>query len=52
MDKVISIPIETINLLLLGPGTTITQEAIKKISESSCLLAWTREGGVRSYSAG
>ncbi|EMY78376.1 CRISPR-associated endonuclease Cas1, subtype TIGR03638 [Leptospira weilii serovar Ranarum str. ICFT] len=52
LDKVVPIPIETIGLLLLGPGTSITHEAIKRISDSRCLLAWTGEGGVRFYSAG
>ncbi|EKT85833.1 type I-E CRISPR-associated endonuclease Cas1e [Leptospira santarosai] len=52
LDKIVPIPIETIGLLLLGPGTSITHEAIKRISDSRCLLAWTGEGGVRFYSAG
>lgn len=51
-EKYIQIPIETVALLMLGPGTTITHEAIKRISESRCLLAWTGEQGVRFYSAG
>lgn len=37
---------------MLGPGTTVTHEAIKRISESRCLVAWTGEVGVRYYSAG
>ncbi|WP_061250241.1 type I-E CRISPR-associated endonuclease Cas1e [Leptospira alstonii] len=52
LDKIVPIPIETIGLLLLGPGTTITHEAVKRVSDSRCLLAWTGEGGVRFYSAG
>jgi CRISPR-associated protein Cas1 len=52
IEKNIPIPIETLVLLMLGPGTSITHEAVKRISESRCLLAWTGEMGVRFYSAG
>ncbi|MEM7180302.1 MAG: type I-E CRISPR-associated endonuclease Cas1e [Spirochaetota bacterium] len=52
LDKVIPIPIETLSLLMLGPGTTITHEAIKRISDSRCLIAWTGDSGVRFYSSG
>lgn len=52
LDKVIPVPIETLCLLMLGPGTSITHEAVKRISESRCLVAWTGEMGVRFYSAG
>ncbi|MCT8335195.1 type I-E CRISPR-associated endonuclease Cas1e [Leptospira sp. 85282-16] len=52
LEKSVPIPIETITLLMLGPGTTITHEAIKRISESRSLVAWTGEMGVRFYSAG
>ncbi|HRP70043.1 MAG TPA: type I-E CRISPR-associated endonuclease Cas1, partial [Turneriella sp.] len=51
-EKYIQIPIETVALLMLGPGTTVTHEAIKRVSESRCLMAWTGERGVRFYSAG
>ncbi|MBE7440779.1 MAG: type I-E CRISPR-associated endonuclease Cas1 [Spirochaetales bacterium] len=52
LDKRVPIPVETINLLMLGPGTTVTHEAIKRIADSRCLLAWVGESGVRFYSAG
>lgn len=52
LDKVVPVPIETLSVLMLGPGTTITHEAIKRISDSRCLLAWTGEMGVRFYSSG
>ena len=48
----VQIPVETLTLLMLGPGTTITHEAIKRISESRCLVAWVGERGVRYYSSG
>lgn len=52
LDKKIPIPIETLSLLMLGPGTTITHEAIKRIADSRCLICWTGEDGVRFYSSG
>jgi CRISPR-associated protein Cas1 len=52
LEKVVPIPIETLCVLMLGPGTTITHEAIKRISESRCLVVWTGEMGVRFYSSG
>jgi CRISPR-associated protein Cas1 len=51
-DKVVPVPVESINLIMLGPGTTISHEAIRRIAESRCLVAWTGESGVRFYSAG
>ncbi len=51
-EKVVPIPVETVNLILLGPGTTITHEAVRRIAESRCLLAWTGEQGVRFYASG
>ncbi len=52
LDKVVPIPVETINLLMLGPGTTITQEAVKRIAEARCLISWVGESGVRFYASG
>jgi CRISPR-associated protein Cas1 len=52
LDKVVPVPVESLCLLMLGPGTTITHEAIKRLSECRCLVAWTGESGVRFYSSG
>ena len=46
------IPVETLSFLMLGPGTSITHEAIKRITFSRCLLAWVGEEGVRLYASG
>lgn len=51
-DSRVPIPVETLSLLMLGPGTTITHEAIKRIAHSRCLLAWVGEEGVKFYSSG
>ncbi len=52
INKRIPIPVETLSLLMLGPGTTITHEAIKRIADSRCLIAWVGERGVRYYANG
>jgi len=50
--KKIPIPVETLSLLMLGPGTTITHEAMKRISASRCMIEWVGEDGVRFYASG
>lgn len=46
------IPIERLACLMLGSGTSISQEAIKTCARTGCLVLWTGENGVRVYSAG
>ncbi len=46
------IPCATLTLLMLGPGTNITHQAIKTLAESGCLVAWSGEAGVRFYAIG
>ncbi|NPV02158.1 MAG: type I-E CRISPR-associated endonuclease Cas1 [Brevinematales bacterium] len=52
LEKVVPIPIESLAILMLGPGISITHEAVKRISECRCLIAWTGEQGVRMYCFG
>jgi CRISPR-associated protein Cas1 len=52
-DKnVIRLPIATLNCLLLGPGTTITHEAVKVISASNCSVCWVGEDSLLFYAVG
>ena len=46
------IPVASLALIMLEPGTTITHEAVKLCAHHKCLLIWVGEGGVRLYSAG
>lgn len=46
------IPIASIALLMLGPGTKITHAAIDVLARNNCLVAWVGEGGVRMYAFG
>ncbi len=43
------VPVATLALLLLGPGTSITHAAIRALADNNCLVAWVGEQGVRLY---
>lgn len=52
-DKnVIRLPIATLNCLLLGPGTSITHEAVKVISAANCCICWVGEDSLLFYAVG
>ncbi|GIK40707.1 MAG: CRISPR-associated endonuclease Cas1 2 [Chloroflexota bacterium] len=46
------IPAASLNVLLLGPGTTITHAAVKALADNGCLILWTGEDGMRLYAQG
>ena len=48
----IPVPVASLALLMLGPGTSITHAAIVALADNDCLLAWCGEEGVRLYAAG
>lgn len=50
--NIVRIPVATINCILLGPGTSITHEAIKTISQSNCSLCWVGEDSFLFYASG
>lgn len=45
----VAVPCAAINLLMLGPGTTVTHAAMRMLAENGCMVEWTGEGGVRMY---
>jgi CRISPR-associated protein Cas1 len=51
-NNVVRLPIATLNCLLLGPGTTITHEAVKVIAQSNCSLCWVGEDSLLFYASG
>ena len=53
-DVVRETPIQAERLacLMLGPGTSISHDAIKAFANAGCLVLWTGEHGVRVYSTG
>lgn len=46
-----AIPYQAISLLLLGPGTTISHDALRLLARHGTLLAAVGEGGVKFYTA-
>ncbi|KAB8032265.1 type I-E CRISPR-associated endonuclease Cas1e [Fluviispira multicolorata] len=48
----VQIPVASLTLLMLGPGTKITHAAIKTTCDAGCLIAWTGEESVRFYAVG
>lgn len=50
--NVVRLPIATINCLLLGPGTSITHEAVKVTSAANCPICWVGEDSFRFYASG
>lgn len=51
-NNVIRLPIATVNTLLLGPGTSITHEAVKVMTAANCAVCWVGEDSLLFYAAG
>lgn len=49
---VVHIPAATLGALLLGPGTTVSQQAMMLLAESGSTAVWVGEEGVRYYAHG
>ena len=50
--NIVRIPAATINALFLGPGTSVTHEAIKTAAAANCILCWVGEDSLLFYAAG
>lgn len=48
-DEFLTLPIANLAVLMLGPGTSITHEAIKTIADNNCLIVWCGTKGIRLY---
>lgn len=48
----VMVPVAALAVLLLGPGTAITHEAVKTLVDNGCLINWVGEHGVRFYAQG
>jgi len=46
------IPIASLSVLMLGPGTSITHAAVKTLADSGCTILWTGEDATRFYAQG
>ena len=51
-NNVVRLPIATINTLLLGPGTSITHEAVKVATAANCSVCWVGEDSLLFYAVG
>lgn len=49
---VVHIPAATIGVLLLGPGTSVTHQAVALLADHGATVAWVGEQGVRYYAHG
>lgn len=50
--NIIRLPIATLNCLLLGPGTSVTHEAIKVMAAANCSVCWVGEDSLFFYAVG
>jgi CRISP-associated protein Cas1 len=50
--NVVRIPCAAINSILLGPGTSITHEAVKVLAASNCTVLWVGEDSLKFYAVG
>jgi CRISPR-associated protein Cas1 len=48
----VNVPCASLALLMLGPGTSISHEAVKTMVDNGCMAVWCGEGGVRFYAYG
>ncbi len=46
------VPVAATRVIMLGPGSSITHEAIKTLADNNCLLIWCGEEMVRFYAQG
>ena len=49
---VVSIPVAELTTLMLGPGVSITHDAVKHISKCGCSIVWCGEDMAKFYSYG
>jgi len=50
--NVVRLPVATINTILLGPGTSVTHEAVKIAAASNCSICWVGEDSLLFYAVG
>ncbi|AUI88995.1 subtype I-E CRISPR-associated endonuclease Cas1 (plasmid) [Vibrio azureus] len=50
--NIVRLPVATINTILLGPGTSLTHEAVKTAAAANCAICWVGEDSLLFYAAG
>lgn len=51
-EGIVYIPAAAINVLMLGPGTKITERAMELLADCGDSVVWTGEHGIRFYASG
>lgn len=51
-NNVVPLPVATLNALLLGPGTTVTHDAVRTAVAANCSICWVGEDSLLFYAAG
>lgn len=51
-NRVVPLPVATLNALLLGPGTSVTHDAIRTAAAANCAICWVGQDSLLFYSAG
>ena len=51
-DGTVYVPAASLNVLMLGPGSTVTHRAMTTIGENGTTVIWVGERGVRMYAFG
>jgi CRISP-associated protein Cas1 len=46
------VPVASISLIMLGPGTSLSHAAMKVLMENGCSILWVGEDGIRCYGQG
>jgi len=46
------VPIDQLSFVMLGPGTSLTQQAAKALAANNCLICFAGEEGVKMYAFG
>lgn len=49
---VMRIPVATLSVLMLGPGTTVTHAAIRACADSDTPICWVGDEGLHFYASG
>lgn len=50
--NLVRLPVAMLNTVLLGPGTSITHEAVKVMTASNCTVCWVGEDSLLFYAVG
>lgn len=50
--NVVPLPVATLNAILLGPGSTVTHDAVKTATAANCSICWVGEDSLLFYASG